>query len=138
MTKLVVREAEPSLTHLATSAILPALIMAETQTHQALTPDQVRTGMQVRVHQKIKEQTAKGELKERIQVYEGLVLKTSGAGNHRTMTVRKVSDGVGVEKIYPVFSPTIAKLELVKQFKVRRKHIGFMRHIKKRLKEVKA
>ncbi|HWQ99822.1 MAG TPA: 50S ribosomal protein L19 [Candidatus Methylomirabilis sp.] len=111
--------------------------MAETQSSKALTPDQIRTGMQVRVHHKIMEPTAKGELKERVQVFEGLVLNVGGAGIQRTMTVRKVSDGVGVEKIYPIHSPTIAKLELVKQFKVRRKHIGFMRHVKKRLKEVK-
>ena len=111
--------------------------MADTQTYQALTPEQVVTGMEIRVHHKIKELNAKGEVKERVQVFQGLVLNARGAGIQKTMTVRKVTEGVGVEKIYPLFSPTIAKLELVKQFLVRRKHIGFVRHTKKRLKEVK-
>jgi large subunit ribosomal protein L19 len=111
--------------------------MADTQTFQALTPDQLATGMEVRVHHKIKEPNTKGEMKERVQVFQGLVLNVRGAGIQKTMTVRKMSEGVGVEKIYPIFSPTIAKLELVKQYKVRRNHIGFMRHTKKRLREVK-
>jgi large subunit ribosomal protein L19 len=111
--------------------------MAEAQTFQALTPDQVETGMEIRVHHKIKEPNAKGELKERVQVFQGLVLNVRGAGVQKSMTVRKISEGVGVEKIYPIFSPTLAKLELVKQFKVRRNHIGYMRDTKKRLKEIK-
>lgn len=114
------------------------LTMADTKSASpVLTPEQVVPGMQIRVHHKINETNAKGELKERVQVFEGLVLVVRGAGIHRTMTVRKVSDGVGVEKIYPIFSPTIAKLELVKRFKVRRNHIGYVRHSKKRLKEQK-
>jgi large subunit ribosomal protein L19 len=111
--------------------------MADTQSFQALTPDQVATGMEIRVHHKIKEPNAKGEMKERVQVYQGLVLNVRGSGIMQTMTVRKISEGVGVEKIYPIFSPTIAKLELVKQFKVRRKNINFVRGSKKRLKEIK-
>jgi large subunit ribosomal protein L19 len=111
--------------------------MADTQSFQVLTPDQLATGMEVRVHHKIKEPNAKGEIKERVQVFQGLVINVRGAGIQKTMTVRKVSEGVGVEKIYPIFSPTIAKLEMVKQFKVRRNHIGFVRHSKKRLKEIK-
>lgn len=111
--------------------------MAQSQTHEVIKPEQVQTGMHIRVHQRIKEQSLKG-MKERIQVFEGLVLTVRGKGPHKTMTIRKISKGFGVEKIFPLELPTIEKIELVKQFKVRRKNIGFLRDIKKRLKETSA
>lgn len=96
---------------------------------------EIKPGMTVKVHQKIKETTPKGEEKERIQVFEGMVLKVRGAGSSRTMTVRKVSFGVGVEKIFPMNLPSIAKVEPVKQAKVRKAKLYHLRDSKKRLKE---
>lgn len=97
----------------------------------------IRPGMVVRLHQSIKELNAKGEEKERIQVFEGMVIRRRG-GNETgaTITVRKVSDGIGVEKIFPIHLPAIKKVELVKQYKVRRANLGFIRTQKKRFKEV--
>lgn len=111
--------------------------MAQQQQYQIIKPEQVATGMEIRVHQRITEQTAKG-LKDRIQVYEGLVLAIRGKNESKTMTVRKMSDGIGVEKIYPLTLPSIEKIELVRQLKVRHKVISFVRNPqnKKRMKEV--
>ncbi len=111
--------------------------MAEQIKLEVVKPEDIVTGMQIRVHQKIKEANTKGEEKERVQVYEGLVLNVRGAGNQRTMTVRKVSGGIGIERIYPVHSPIIDKVEFVRQMKTRRKHIGFVRDSKKKLREIK-
>lgn len=94
--------------------------------------------MIVRVHQKIKETNAKGEEKERIQVFEGTVIGVKhGSGPTATVTVRKISSGVGVEKIFPIHSPSVAKFELVRQMRVRQSKAGYLKHYKKRLKEVK-
>ena len=100
-------------------------------------PSQIETGMTIRVHQKIKEVTPSGEEKDRVQAYEGLVLAVGGSGIGKTMTVRKVTEGVGVEKIFPLALPTILKIEVVKKAKVRRNDIGFVRDSKKRLREDK-
>lgn len=100
-----------------------------------ITPEQVRTGMTIRVHQKIKDVSAQGKEKERIQIFEGIVLKVGGKGLGKTMTVRKIASGVGVEKIFPLNLPSIEKIECVKQAKARRKNIAFVRDTKKRLKE---
>ena len=98
----------------------------------------VKPGMIVRVHQKIKETNSKGEEKERVQVFEGMVIVVKhGNGANATLTVRKVSNGVGVEKIFPVQSPVVGKIELVREMKVRQARAYYLRDHKKKLKEVK-
>lgn len=83
---------------------------------------QFRTGDTVRVHAKIKEGN-----RERIQVFEGTVLKMQGGSNRATFTVRKFSNGVGVEKTWPLHSPTIDKVEVVRKGKVRRAKLNYLR-----------
>ena len=101
---------------------------------------EIKVGMLIRVHQKIKELDAKGKSKERVQVFEGLVIARHG-GNETgaTFTVRKVATGgVGVEKIYPFALPSILKIEIVKEHKVRSAKLYYLRgKYKKKLKEIK-
>ncbi len=111
--------------------------VAEVKTEVVKDFSALRPGATVRVHQKIKETNSKGEEKERIQVYEGIILaRNHGVGQSATVTVRKISDGIGVEKIFPLHSTNIAKFEVVKQAKVRRAKLYFLRNWKKRLTEV--
>lgn len=85
----------------------------------------LKPGMTIRIHQKIQE----GE-KVRTQVFEGLVVKvSSGSGVNKTFTVRKVVDGIGVEKIFPFYAPSIEKIELTKRGKVRRAKLYYMRDL---------
>jgi large subunit ribosomal protein L19 len=97
----------------------------------------LKPGMTVRVHQRIKELNTKGEEKERIQYFEGIIIsrkhnKEKGA----TITVRKVSDGIGVEKIFPINLPTITKVEVKKVAEVNRAKLYFLKTgYKKKLKE---
>lgn len=101
---------------------------AETQQAEKPKHPQLRTGQTVRVHQRIKE----GE-KERIQVFEGVILAVKhGAGINGTFTVRKVSEGVGVEKIFPIASPLIEKIEVKKSAKVRQATLYHLRNPKAR------
>ena len=88
-------------------------------------PD-IRPGDTVQVHQKIKEKN-----KERIQVFEGLVLaRKHGKGISATITVRKVISGIGTEKIFPIHSPAIEKIKVVKRSKVRRAKLYYLRKVK--------
>ncbi|MDP2944456.1 MAG: 50S ribosomal protein L19 [bacterium] len=101
------------------------------------TKSELKPGMTVRVHQKIKELNSKGEEKERIQYFEGMIIarkhnKEAGA----TITVRKISEGIGVEKIFPLNLPTITKIEIKKIAVVKRAKLYYLRgSYKKKIKE---
>lgn len=99
---------------------------------------EIKPGMTVKIYQKIKEFNVKGEEKERIQYFEGMVIaKKHGQEKGATITVRKVSNGVGVEKIFPLNLPTITKIEVKKQVKVRRAKLYFLKNkYKKKLKDL--
>ena len=95
----------------------------------------VRIGDTVRAHIRIVE----GE-KERVQVFEGVVIRIHGGGSRETMTVRKVSFGVGVERIFPLHSPRLEKVEVIRRAKVRQAKLYFLRDLRgkaARLKELK-
>ena len=83
---------------------------------------QFRTGDTVRVHALIKEGN-----RERIQIFEGTVLKRQGGSTRETFTVRKSSNGVGVEKTWPLHSPHVVKVEVIRQGKVRRAKLNYLR-----------
>ena len=86
----------------------------------------IRPGDVVRVQLKLAEKTKRGA--ERTQAFEGLVIaKKHGSGISSTFTVRKVSDGIGVERIFPLFSPNIIKVEILRRSKVRRAKLYYMR-----------
>lgn len=82
----------------------------------------INVGDVVKVHVKIRE----GE-RERIQVFEGTIIARKGSGVSETFTVRRVSYGVGVEKVFPVNSPNVAKVELVRSGRVRRSKLYYLR-----------
>ena len=95
---------------------------------------QFNTGDTVRVHNRIKEGN-----RERIQIFEGVVLKIQGGGNRTTFTVRKESSGIGVEKTWPLHSPNVEKVEVVRRGKVRRAKLNYLRGLsgkKAKVKEV--
>jgi large subunit ribosomal protein L19 len=106
---------------------------------QALEKAQLKTDMQsfrvgdtIRVHAKVVE----GD-KERIQVFEGVVIGRQGAGSRETVRVRKISYGVGVERMFPLHSPMIDKIELAKEGKVRRAKLYFLRELRGKASRIK-
>jgi large subunit ribosomal protein L19 len=96
---------------------------------------EIRIGDTARVHIRIVEGA-----KERVQVVEGVVIKMRGSQNRKTITVRKISFGVGVERIFPLHSPRVEKVEVTKHSKVRRAKLYYLRELRgkaARLKEVR-
>jgi len=99
---------------------------------------QLNPGDTVRVHVRVKETSVKEEIKgkpketerERVQVFEGVVIGLRGSGARATITVRKVSFGTGVERIFPLHAKTIEKIEVVKHARVRRAKLYFLRERK--------
>ncbi|MCX6830265.1 MAG: 50S ribosomal protein L19 [candidate division Zixibacteria bacterium] len=83
-----------------------------------------KSGDTVKVHVKIKE----GD-KERVQVFQGTVISRRGGGMGETFTVRKMSSGIGVERIFPLHSPNVSKIERIRQGKVRKSKLYYMRKL---------
>ncbi|AWI12133.1 MULTISPECIES: 50S ribosomal protein L19 [Bacillaceae] len=104
-----------------------------------ITKEQLRTdlpafrpGDTVRVHVKVVEGN-----RERVQLFEGVVIKRRGGGISETFTVRKVSYGVGVERTFPLHSPKIVKLEVVRRGKVRRAKLYYLRNLRGKAARIK-
>jgi large subunit ribosomal protein L19 len=95
--------------------------------------EEFRVGDTVRVHGKIKEGN-----RERIQIFEGIVMKRQGGSNRATFTVRKISNGIGVEKTWPLHSPNVAKIEVVRHGKVRRNKITYLRKLSGKAARIKS
>jgi len=89
-------------------------------------------GDTVKVHYKIKEGS-----KERIQVFQGIVIQRRGMQISRTFTVRKISNGVAVERIFPYYSPNVQKIEIVRHGRVRRAKLFYLRRVKGKAARVK-
>jgi len=114
------------------------------QTYLKKNSPDIRPGDTVRVYQKMKEapkkdkSSAERKDKERIQIFEGLVLaRKHGKGITSTITVRKVISGIGVERIFPIHSPIIEKIEVIRKGKVRRAKLYYLREVKGRKAKLK-
>ncbi|MDR1473166.1 MAG: 50S ribosomal protein L19 [Lactobacillales bacterium] len=109
---------------------------------ESLTQEQLRTdipsfrpGDTIRVHAKVVEGS-----RERIQIFEGVVIKRRGYGVSETYTVRKISNGVGVERTFPIHTPRVAKIEVIRHGKVRRAKLYYLRALHgkaARIKEIR-
>ena len=107
---------------------------------KAKTPD-FQAGDMVKVYQKVKEQdpAKSGETKERIQIFEGVLLAAKhGKGVNGTITVRKISQGVGVERVFPLHSPLVEKIEVARKTKVRQGKLYYLRTLKGKKARLKA
>ena len=108
----------------------PLVDLEQTQMKQNL-PD-FRAGDTVRVQVRLVEGN-----RERVQAFEGIVIAFSGSGGRRTFTVRKVSYGVGVERIFPLHSPKLDAIEVVRRGQVRRAKLFYLRQLKGRAARIK-
>jgi large subunit ribosomal protein L19 len=91
-----------------------------------------RSGDTVKVHVRIKEAE-----KERVQIFEGVVIKKKKGGVRASFTVRKISYGVGVERIFPLHSPTVEKVEVIQRGRVRRSRLYYLRGLKGKAARIK-
>lgn len=98
-------------------------IIRSIETEQLKEVTAFNVGDTIKVYGKIKEGN-----RERVQVFEGTVLKRQGTGARETFTVRKTSNGVGVEKTWPVYSPNVEKIEVIRRGKVRRAKLNYLRN----------
>ena len=99
------------------------LMQSFTQKHLKAEPPVVTVGDTVRVHLKVKEGN-----RERIQIFEGTVIAKKHGGIEETFTVRRISYGIGVEKVFPLHAPSIEKVEVVRHGKVRRAKLHYLRN----------
>ena len=107
-------------------------IISEIEESQKKEVSEFNVGDTVRVHNRIQE----GK-RSRIQIFEGTVLKIQGGGNRTTFTVRKESSGIGVEKTWPMYSPNVEKVEVVRRGKVRRAKLNYLRQLSGKKAKVK-
>jgi large subunit ribosomal protein L19 len=103
------------------------------QDHMRYDIPEFRAGDTINVHIRLIE----GE-KERIQVFKGTVIRVRGSGTNKTFTVRKVSNGIGVERTFPIHSPSIERIEVVDRGKVRQSRIYYLRKLKGKAARIKS
>ncbi len=108
------------------------LLHEVTQAYQKNEVPAFRAGDNVKVSVKIKEGT-----RERIQIFEGLVIKRQGGGISETFTVRKVSYGVGIERTFPIHSPLVEKIDVIRRGKVRRARLFYIRGLSAKQSRIK-
>ncbi len=107
-------------------------ILDKIEEAQIKNPGDFNVGDTVRVHNKIKEGN-----RERVQIFEGTVMKIQNGGLRKTFTVRKISNGIGVEKTWPVSSPFVDKVVVVRRGKVRRARLNYLRKLSGKAAKVK-
>lgn len=108
------------------------LLDAVTKEYMKSDVPEFRPGDTVKVHVKIREGN-----RERVQIFEGLVIKRRGGGVSETFTVRKISYGVGVERTFPIHTPNVAQIEVVRKGKVRRAKLNYIRTLSAKAARIK-